>query len=56
VSSLADLEALGGLGLAHLTGVIVGKALFERRFSVEQGQAALLAGPHGAGETSDDER
>jgi phosphoribosylformimino-5-aminoimidazole carboxamide ribotide isomerase len=45
VSSLEDLEVLGGLGLAKLTGVIVGKALFERRFTVEQGQAALLAGP-----------
>ena len=45
VASLADLEALGGLGLGTLTGVIVGKALFEGRFTVEQGQAALLAGP-----------
>jgi phosphoribosylformimino-5-aminoimidazole carboxamide ribotide isomerase len=44
VGSLADLEALGDLGLAKLTGVIVGKALFEGRFTVEQGQAALLAG------------
>ncbi len=56
IASLADLEALGGLGLAHLTGVIVGKALFERRFTVEQGQAALEAGPHGAGETSPEQR
>jgi phosphoribosylformimino-5-aminoimidazole carboxamide ribotide isomerase len=44
VSSLADLESLGDLGLEKLTGVIVGKALFEGRFTVEQGQAALLSG------------
>ncbi len=45
ISSLADLESLGALGLEKLTGVIVGKALFEGRFTVEQGQAALSAGP-----------
>jgi phosphoribosylformimino-5-aminoimidazole carboxamide ribotide isomerase len=36
-----DLEALAGLGHANLTGVIVGKALYERRFTVAEGQAAL---------------
>jgi phosphoribosylformimino-5-aminoimidazole carboxamide ribotide isomerase len=45
VASLEDLESLGALGLATLTGVIVGKALFEGRFTVEQGQAALTGGP-----------
>lgn len=41
VSSLADLEALRELGLENLEGVIAGKALYERRFSVAEGNAAL---------------
>lgn len=45
VSSLADLESLAALGLAKLSGVIVGKALFEGRFTVAEGQAALDAPP-----------
>ncbi len=36
-----DLEALAALALDNLDGVIVGKALYERRFSVGEGQAAL---------------
>ena len=36
-----DLEALAGLRQVNLTGVIVGKALYERRFTVAEGQAAL---------------
>ncbi|MGH2840701.1 MAG: HisA/HisF-related TIM barrel protein, partial [Solirubrobacteraceae bacterium] len=36
-----DLSALAALGHANLTGVIVGKALYERRFTVAEGQAAL---------------
>lgn len=36
-----DLAALAALRLANLTGVIVGKALYERRFTVAEGQAAL---------------
>ena len=43
VASVADLQALGGLRLANLTGVIVGTALFERRLGVADGQAALDA-------------
>jgi phosphoribosylformimino-5-aminoimidazole carboxamide ribotide isomerase len=38
-----DLEALAGLGEATLGGVIVGKALYERRFTVAEGIAALAA-------------
>ncbi|HVS28050.1 MAG TPA: 1-(5-phosphoribosyl)-5-[(5-phosphoribosylamino)methylideneamino]imidazole-4-carboxamide isomerase [Solirubrobacteraceae bacterium] len=41
IGSLDDLRELAGLGLDNLDGVIVGKALFERRFSVAEGQAAL---------------
>jgi phosphoribosylformimino-5-aminoimidazole carboxamide ribotide isomerase len=37
VSSLDDLRALARLPLA---GVIVGTAIYERRFSVEEGVAA----------------
>jgi len=36
-----DLAALAALGQASLAGVIVGKALYERRFTVAEGQAAL---------------
>jgi phosphoribosylformimino-5-aminoimidazole carboxamide ribotide isomerase len=41
VSSVADLEALAGLRQVNLTGVIVGTALYEGRFDVAAGQAAL---------------
>lgn len=41
IASTADLEALRGLELANLAGVISGKALYERRFTVAEGQAAL---------------
>lgn len=44
VSSLADLAALRGLGLLNLEGVVAGKALYERRFTVAEGNAALAAG------------
>ncbi len=47
VSSLADLSGLAGLRQVNLAGVIVGKALYEERFDVPQGQAAL-AKPNGA--------
>jgi phosphoribosylformimino-5-aminoimidazole carboxamide ribotide isomerase len=43
VSSLDDLRALAALRQVNLAGVIVGKALYERRFSVEEGQRALEA-------------
>lgn len=41
IGQLADLEGLAGLGEASLEGVIVGKALYERRFTVAEAQAAL---------------
>ena len=36
-----DLVALAALRQVNLTGVIAGKALYERRFTVAEGQAAL---------------
>ncbi|MGH3994119.1 MAG: HisA/HisF-related TIM barrel protein, partial [Pseudonocardiaceae bacterium] len=41
VSSLEDLRALRDLRLANLVGVISGKALYERRFTVAEAQAVL---------------
>jgi len=41
VGTLADLETLRDLGAAALEGVIVGRALYERRFSVAEALAAL---------------
>jgi phosphoribosylformimino-5-aminoimidazole carboxamide ribotide isomerase len=41
VGSLDDLRALAGLELETLDGVIVGRALYEGRLNVTDGQAAL---------------
>jgi phosphoribosylformimino-5-aminoimidazole carboxamide ribotide isomerase len=41
VSSVADLRALASLRQVNLAGVIVGKALYEGRFTVGEAQAAL---------------
>jgi phosphoribosylformimino-5-aminoimidazole carboxamide ribotide isomerase len=41
VSSSEDLRALARLRQVNLAGVIVGKALYERRFTIAEGQAAL---------------
>ena len=41
IGSLDDLQALAGLRLLNLAGVISGKALYEGRFGVREGQAAL---------------
>ena len=41
IAELADLEGLAALGEQSLEGVIVGKALYERRFTVPEAQAAL---------------
>jgi phosphoribosylformimino-5-aminoimidazole carboxamide ribotide isomerase len=41
VGSLADLRALGALGIDNLGGVIVGRALYEGRFTVGEARAAL---------------
>jgi phosphoribosylformimino-5-aminoimidazole carboxamide ribonucleotide (ProFAR) isomerase len=41
IGSLDDLRALAALGLSNLEGVIVGRALYERRFTVPEALAAL---------------
>jgi phosphoribosylformimino-5-aminoimidazole carboxamide ribotide isomerase len=41
IASLGDLRAMVRLGLANLTGVISGKALYERRFGVTEAQNVL---------------
>ena len=41
VASLDDLRGLRMLRQVNLTGVIVGKALYERRFTISDGQRAL---------------
>lgn len=41
IGSLEDLVALGAMRQVNLTGVIVGKALYERRFGVAEAIAAL---------------
>jgi phosphoribosylformimino-5-aminoimidazole carboxamide ribotide isomerase len=41
VGTLDDLRVLAGLRQVNLAGVIVGKALYEGRFGVEEGQAVL---------------
>jgi phosphoribosylformimino-5-aminoimidazole carboxamide ribotide isomerase len=43
IGSIDDLGRLAALDLSGLDGVIVGRALYERRFTVGQGQAALDA-------------
>lgn len=45
VGSLEDLCALRDLQLPNLMGVVVGKALYEHRFSVEEALAVLDAPP-----------
>jgi phosphoribosylformimino-5-aminoimidazole carboxamide ribonucleotide (ProFAR) isomerase len=41
IGSLEDLKALAELRQVNLAGVIAGKALYEKRFTVAEGQAAL---------------
>jgi phosphoribosylformimino-5-aminoimidazole carboxamide ribotide isomerase len=41
IASLDDLRALKELRLVNLAGVISGKALYERRFTVEEAQELL---------------
>jgi phosphoribosylformimino-5-aminoimidazole carboxamide ribotide isomerase len=43
IGHLSDLRGLAALGLANLDGVIVGKALYERRFTVPEAIEALAA-------------
>ncbi len=44
IGSVEDLRALRDARLVNLAGVISGKALYERRFDVRAGQAALEDG------------
>ena len=48
IASLADLESLHALGLPNVDGVIVGKALYERRFTVAEANAVLERSRGGA--------
>lgn len=41
IGKLADLEGLASLRQVNLGGVIVGKALYEQRFTIAEGQSAL---------------
>jgi len=41
IGSIDDLSSLASLGLSALAGVIVGRALYEGRFTVAEGRAAL---------------
>jgi phosphoribosylformimino-5-aminoimidazole carboxamide ribotide isomerase len=41
VGTLDDLRAVAGLGLDNLGGVIVGRALYEQRFTIADAQAIL---------------
>jgi phosphoribosylformimino-5-aminoimidazole carboxamide ribotide isomerase len=41
IASLDDLKALNGLRLVNLAGVVSGKALYEGKFTVADGMAAL---------------
>jgi len=43
IGSVEDLRALAGLRQVNLGGVIVGKALYEGRFTVDEAQRALRA-------------
>jgi phosphoribosylformimino-5-aminoimidazole carboxamide ribotide isomerase len=41
IGSLDDLRSVAGLRLGNLSGVIVGRALYEERFTVAEAQQAL---------------
>ena len=45
IGALDDLRRLAALDLDSLGGVIVGRALYEERFTVAEGQAALDVAP-----------
>ena len=47
IGQLDDLVRLAALRQVNLGGVIVGKALYERKFTVAEGQAALAPGATG---------
>ena len=50
ISSTDDLRALAELRQVNLAGVIVGKALYEQRFSVAEGQRTLDSSVHAGSE------
>jgi len=52
ISALADLERLVSRGGARLAGVIVGRALYEGRFTVSEAQAVLDGATRGRCTTS----
>ena len=52
VATLADFEALAGLRQVNLAGVIVGKALYEGRFTVAEAQGAIERATHGPSKAS----
>jgi len=52
VGALHDLTSLAALGEAAIGGVIVGRALYEGRFSVAEGIEALAATPTAEGSSS----
>ena len=41
IGSLDDLRALAKLRQVNLAGVIAGKSLYEKQFTIAEGQAAL---------------
>jgi phosphoribosylformimino-5-aminoimidazole carboxamide ribotide isomerase len=43
IGALDDLRAVAGLGIENVEGVIVGRALYERRFSIAEAQSALAS-------------
>ena len=47
IGRIEDLVALAGLRQVNLSGVIAGKALYERRFTVAEGMAALAGSASG---------
>ncbi len=49
VSSLQDLQALAALRQVNLSGVIVGKALYEERFTIGEAHLALAGRERGIG-------
>ena len=53
VGTLDDLRTLAGLRQVNLAGVIVGKALYEGRFTVEEGQAVLEGADDESAERAD---
>jgi phosphoribosylformimino-5-aminoimidazole carboxamide ribotide isomerase len=50
VGELEHLRSLAAEAPANVNGVIVGRALYEGRFSIADAQAALEEGPVGGGD------